>query len=248
MDTILEVKQLEKSFQNRQILKDISFSLKQGENLGIVGESGCGKSTLARMIVRLTESDTGKILLKGREITKAKGKERSFLYEEVQMIFQNPRDSFHPRYKLGTSMMEGMRLKGKSYKEAKERMFHLMEECQLAKEYAERYPHEVSIGECQRAAIVRALALEPSILICDEITSSLDATIQKQMIELLIRLQEEKMTYLFICHDLALVQQFCNRVLIMEAGQIVEQGSIEQIMLAPKTIYTKKLLEASYEW
>lgn len=252
MDTVLKVTQLEKTFykvgNSFQAVKKVSFQIKKGEILGIVGESGCGKSTTAKLITRLQDTDEGKIFLHGKEITHVKGKECRNIYKEIQMIFQNPMDSFNPRCKLGPAIMESMRNQGMSKKTARDRMFQLLEECSLPKEYANRYPHEVSGGECQRAAIARALAVKPSLIICDEATSALDVTVQKQIIELLQKLQrEEELAYLFICHDLALVQQFCHRVLVMYDGCIIEEGTPDEVIQHPKKEYTKMLIDAVYE-
>lgn len=249
MNTILEVKRLGKSFKQQIVINQVSFQVNKGEILGIVGESGSGKSTIARMICRLTDVDYGDIYLNGKNITKVIRKEQRQIYKEIQMVFQNPRESFHPKHKLGTSIMEGMINQKIAKKSAITRMYELLKACELPIEYATRYPHEVSIGECQRAAIARALATNPSVIIFDEATSSLDVTIQKQILELLYNLQRQaNLTYIFISHDLALVQQFCQRIIIMKEGQIVEEGLPDKIINNPTTTYTKELIEAAFQW
>ena len=146
---------------------------------------------------------------------------------------------------METESEKGLKNAGLSGKERKRRVEELLFQCGISPEYARRYPHEVSGGQCQRAAIARALAIEPELLICDEATSSLDVTVQKQVMELLMRLGEEKgMAFLFICHDLALVQKFCSRILVMQAGRLVESGKTEDVILHPKEEYTKRLIDA----
>jgi ABC-type oligopeptide transport system ATPase subunit len=248
MDTILNVIQLTKGYHRRTAVRQVSFQVQRGEILGIVGESGCGKSTIAKLITRLIDADAGKIYLKGKDITHIRGKEGREIYKEIQMIFQNPKESFNPRHQLGSAILEGMINQGIPKQIARQRMFYLLRECGLQEEYANRYPHEVSLGECQRAAIARALAIKPSLLICDEATSALDVTVQSKIIELLLRLQtEENLTILFISHDLALVQQFCHRVLVMYEGRMIEEGIPDEIIQKPKKEYTKKLIEAVYD-
>ncbi len=249
MNTVLEVKHLKKSFERQLVIDQVSFQVNKGEILGIVGESGSGKSTLARMICRLVDVDQGEIYLNDKNITKVMHKEQRQIYKEIQMVFQNPRESFHPKHKLGTSIMEGMRNQKITKKSAITRMYDLLKSCELPLQYAVRYPHEVSIGECQRAAIARALATNPSIIIFDEATSALDVTIQKQILDLLINLQRQaNLTYIFISHDLALVQQLCHRILIMKDGQIIEEGLPDKIINNPATTYTKELIEAAFQW
>lgn len=249
MNTVIEVRNLEKSFDEKCVIKQVSFRVNKGEILGIVGESGSGKSTIARMICRLTDVDYGDIYLYDKNITRVIHQEQRQIYQEIQMIFQNPRESFHPKHKLGTSIIEGMRNQKVAKKNATARMYELLEACGLPLEYAARYPHEISIGECQRAAIARALATNPSVIIFDEATSALDVTIQKQIIELLMELQvKANLTYLFISHDLALVQQICHRLIIIKEGQIIEEGMPDNIINNPATAYTKELIEAAFQW
>lgn len=163
------------------------------------------------------------------------------------MIFQNPQDSFDPRCSLGDGIMESMRNWGMSRDQAKERMFELLDMVELEREYASRYPHEVSGGQCQRAAIARALAPDPELIICDEATSALDVTVQAQIVELLRKLQKERgLSLLLICHDLALVQAVCDRVLVMYEGRIIEEGIPDEVIRHPKEAYTKLLVDSVF--
>lgn len=249
MEKILEVKGLKKTFYKNKVpfvaVKDVSFQVGEGECVGIVGESGCGKSTTAKMITHLVEPDTGSVLLKGRETLFLKGKNERKLYEEIQMVFQTPQDSFDPRFSLGDGIMESMRNQGMKKKQAKERMYELLEMVELDREYALRYPHEVSGGQCQRAAIARALGPGPRLIICDEATSALDVTVQAQIVELLKKLQRERgLSLLFICHDLALVQHLCDHVLVMFKGSVVEQGIPDDVIRHPQEAYTQMLVDS----
>lgn len=248
MEPLLEVKNLTKVFKRSgqkpvTAVDHVSFRLYPGEILGIVGESGSGKSTVARLLTRLTEVTEGEIFLRGRNITGLRGKALREIYRHMQMVFQSPAGSFDPRRTLGDGIGESLR--GCSRAGRRERVSGLLKLCGLPEEYGERYPHQVSGGQCQRAAIARALAVGPELLICDEATSSLDVTAQKQVMDLLGRLQREQgMTYLFICHDLALVQQFCSRLLVMENGRLVEEGTPRQVILHPEQEYTRRLIES----
>lgn len=248
-DVILEAQHLKKVFisgkKSMTAVDDVSFELRQGECLGIVGESGSGKSTIVKMITHLQSITEGNVILKGKDITNVKGKELREVYKDIQMVFQMPMESFDPRRTLGDGIGESLRNMGLSRKETRERVEKLLERCGLDKEYADRYPHQVSGGQCQRAAIARALAVEPSVLICDEATSSLDVTVQKQILKLLMELkQKENFSFLLICHDLALVQAFCDRVLVLYHGETVESGTPDEIINHPKMDYTKKLIDS----
>ena len=214
---ILEVKGVKKYFGGRLILNDISFTVDAGECLGIVGLSGGGKSTLAKIIARLIPCDDGQIILCSEDITNATG---NAFYKNMQMIFQTSEDSFNPRRTLGASIAEPIRnfiddenLRGRVEK--------LLTEVGLPKDYAERYPREVSGGECQRAAIARAISVAPKLLICDEATSALDVTIQAQVVALIRRLCIEKnIACLFITHDLATLKKLADLVLVLEDGRL----------------------------
>ena len=250
-DIILEAEHLKKVFTSNKkaftAVDDVSFFLKRGECLGIVGESGSGKSTVARMITRLQDITEGRVILFGKDITHVKGKELRETWRRMQMVFQMPMESFDPRCTLGDGIGESLRNAGMSRRETKGKVEELLITCGLTPEFAGRYPHEVSGGQCQRAAIARALAVEPDILICDEATSALDVTVQKQVLELLMELKEKKeLAFLFICHDLALVQAFCDRVLVMYQGEIVEEGAPDEIINHPKREYTRRLVFRDY--
>ena len=253
MSIILEAEHLTKVFttKGKEVLKavdDVSFQLKAGEILGIVGESGCGKSTLAKLITRLTDLTSGTLIFNGKDITNLSGRELKHFYGKIQMVFQNPLTSFDPRRTLGDGIGESLRNRGMKKEERNRRITEVLEQAGLSAEFADRYPHEVSGGQCQRAAIARALAVEPAILICDEATSALDVTIQKQIMDLLQELKEKQgLSFIFICHNLALVQMFCDRVLVLYDGKVVESGTTDEIINHPKEEYTKKLIESACE-
>jgi oligopeptide transport system ATP-binding protein len=247
---ILEAKEVGKVFErkgsgNLVALEEVSLSLNPSECVGLVGESGCGKSTLAQILTRFVKPSSGEVLFKGRNIAQMNAKELREMYRSVQMVFQQPGESFDPRQTLGSALYEGMRNAGVSKVSAEKRAHELLEQCGLPSEVFGRYPREVSGGQCQRASIARALAIEPEVLICDEVTSALDVTVQQQIVELLKRLRKElDMTMLFICHDLALVKGMCDRVVVMKQGRIVEEGPTEQVLHNPQTEYVKALLSA----
>ncbi len=251
MEPLLEVKNLTKIFDLRGKIKitaadAVSFRLYPHETLGIVGESGSGKTTVAKVITGLVPVSSGAIFLHGKEITHLKGRERRGVYGEMQMVFQSPAASFDPRRTLGDGIGESLRNRGMSRRESQKTAAALLGQCGLPGEYISRYPHEVSGGQCQRAAIARALAIGPKLLICDEATSALDVTVQKQILELLRDLKERYgMAYLFICHDLALVQSFCDRVLVMDGGRIVEEGPPDEVISNPQGKAARRLVEAA---
>ena len=240
---ILEVRNVKKFFGSKLVLDDVSFTLDAGECLGIVGLSGCGKSTLAKIIARLIPSDGGKIFLCGEDITHATSND---FYKNMQMIFQTPEDSFNPRRTLGASIAEpiknfigGENLRG--------RVENLLIEVGLPKNYSERYPREVSGGECQRAAIARAISINPKLLICDEATSALDVTIQAQVVVLLKKFcMEKNIACLFITHDLALLPRLADRVIVLHDGKIVVEGTPEQIIHAAQSKFTKQLMASNF--
>lgn len=248
-EIILKADHLKKIFvsgkKSTTAVDDVSFELTRGECLGIVGESGSGKSTIARMLTHLESVTEGQIFLKGKDITHIRGRALREIYQDMQMVFQMPMESFDPRCTLGDGIGESLRNMGITRAETRKRVENLLERCGLDKEYADRYPHQVSGGQCQRAAIARALAVSPEILICDEATSALDVTVQKQILELLTELkQKENLSFLLICHDLALVQEFCDRVLVLYHGKTVECGTPDEIINHPKMEYTKKLIDS----
>lgn len=248
---LLEVKSLSKVFSRRNAnplvaVNDVSFSLSKGQCLGLVGQSGSGKSTLAKMILRLLDPSSGQIIFDGKDITSAKGKELRRIYQQMQAVFQSPTSSFNPRQTLGSGMTEGLRNAGETVKNAKTRVLELMEWCELPSALYERYPREVSGGQCQRAALVRALATKPSLLVCDEVTSALDVTVQYQIMQLLQQIRNEtNLTLLFICHDIALVQLFCDFIMLMKDGKFVERGPADTVLRTPQTDYAKALIAAA---
>ena len=252
MEPILQVNHLKKVFHQREkrdvaAVNDVSFCLYPGEILGIVGESGSGKSTVARLITRLEDVTDGQIILDGQDISHSKGAARKGIYEKIQMVFQNPVGSFDPRRTLGDGIGESLKNKRVSKAEIRAKVDELLEQCGLEPEYMDRYPHQVSGGQCQRAAIARALAVDPKVIICDEATSALDVTVQKRVIDLLQNLQENKnLSYVFICHNLALVQQFCDRVIVMKDGRVVEEGIPDEVIQNPKEEYTKMLVDSVF--
>lgn len=241
---VLEVHNLKKYFGKVAVVDDINFSVDAGECVGIVGLSGCGKSTTARIVAKLLNADGGKIFLCGEDVTGVVDLKK--FYAQVQMIFQTPDDSFDPRKTLGWSIAEP--LKNYGYKKnIGEKVSSLLVEVNLPVTYAERYPHEVSGGECQRAAVARAIALSPKLLICDEVTSALDENVQAQVVTLIKNLcREKKIACLFITHDLNLLPQIAERVLVMNGGKIVEEGKTSDVIENPKSEFTRKLIGANF--
>lgn len=253
METILEIKHLKKTFRRDRTefpaVDSVSFSIGDGECVGLVGESGSGKSTVARLITRILDADGGTMNFQGTDYTRARGRQLRNIYRQMQMVFQSPQDSFNPRKKLGFSLTEGLRNRGMSGKTARQQASEMLKECGLPAEYMERYPYEVSGGECQRAAIARAALLTPKLLVCDEITSALDVTIQEQILELLQKLRRDRaLSCLFISHDLAVVQQMCSRILVMYQGKIIEEGNTDEVLNHPRQSYTRKLVESILNW
>lgn len=248
---VLEVRNLKKTFREagrqKTAAEGVSFSLSAGDCLGLVGRSGCGKSTVVRLVARLLEPDEGEIILCGENITRLTGHRLADAYRNMQMIFQMPEDSFDPRKTLGWSIAEPLRNHGWPKAHRRARVEELLAEAGLDASFAGRYPHEVSGGQCQRAAIARAIALEPKLLICDEATSALDVTVQSRIVELVKKLcRKKKMACLFITHDLALLPGLADRVLVMHAGRIVEEGDAFKVVHSPESPYTKELLAADF--
>lgn len=252
MKKILECEHLTKSFgkngKKRLVaIDDVSFFLNEGEILAIVGESGSGKSTIAKLITGLQKCDEGKVIIDGEDISALKGKKRREMYEKIQMVFQNPMDSFDPKKTLGYGIGENLRNQKASRMEMNIRIGFQLTKCGLPENFMDKYAYEVSGGQCQRAAIARSLIVKPKILVCDEATSALDVTIQKQIIDLLKQLKTERnLSIIFICHNLALLQQFCDRVLVLHKGKVIEQGTPDQIINTPQTEYTKNLIDSIF--
>ncbi|MDF4743794.1 ABC transporter ATP-binding protein [Vibrio parahaemolyticus] len=232
-----------------EAVKGISLQLKQGETLGIVGESGSGKSTLGRALIGLLPS-TGKIEFKGQNMTSLSDKERFDLKKDVQMVFQDPYGSLSPRMTIGEIITEGLtvHLPYLNKKERMQKARDVLREVRLDPASINRYPHEFSGGQRQRIAIARALILEPSFILLDEPTSALDRSVQLTVIDLLKDLQKKhNIGYLFISHDLSVVKALSDRVLVMQKGEVMEQGSAQEIFHHPKSEYTRKLIDASFD-
>ena len=248
MQEILKVSSIKKTFlkdgESNTVINDVSFTVKKGQCVGIVGESGCGKSTTVRVILGLLNFDEGEIILSGNKLSPQNKIRLKEIQGKIQMVFQMPTESFNPRIKLGKSIKEAMK-KILTSEEKEVKLKKLFEECQLSYDLADRYPKEVSGGQCQRAAIARALASDPQLLICDEATSALDVTVQYKIMNLLKNIQiKRNMAILFICHDIALVQQFCDYVLVMDKGKIIEEGIPNEVILNPSQMFTKKLISS----
>lgn len=246
---ILKVENLKKVYIKDKneftAVNNVDLNIKEGECVGLVGESGCGKSSIARMITNLERHSGGDIFINGINMQEFNKKKE--LYKQVQMIFQNPLDSFNPRIKLGNSIGEIKVNLGYNKREIKKEVIELLEKVGLSEDYYYRYPKEVSGGQCQRAAIARALLIKPKLLICDEPTSALDVSVQGQIINLLNDIKEKtKTSFLFISHDLALVQNFCDKIYVMYEGEIVEKGTRDQIINSPTHPYTKLLLSSNF--
>ncbi|MBE0500655.1 MAG: ATP-binding cassette domain-containing protein [Desulfuromonadales bacterium] len=257
MTPLLKVDNLNKTFittaglangkkQRLQAVNNLSFALIEGETLGLVGESGCGKSTTGRLILRLLEADSGEVFYKGENLLKISRSRLRPLRREMQMIFQDPFSSLNPRMRIGDILSEPFKIhKPLAATDLKRELKNLLEVVGLSVEHLDRYPHEFSGGQRQRIGIARALAVKPNLIIADEPVSALDVSIQAQIINLLQDIQKEfKLTYLFIAHDLAVVQHICDRVAVMYLGRIVEIGPALNIYRRPLHPYTEALLNA----
>jgi peptide/nickel transport system ATP-binding protein len=232
--------------QTTRALNQVSFSVEPGEIFGVVGESGSGKSTIARAVTRLVAPTKGVIRYRGESIAELKGEGLSAFRRKVQMVFQNPFDSLNPRMTALDTIAEPLiRHRLADRRNALARAKALMEQVELSADLGGRRPHELSGGQCQRVGIARALALDPELLIPDEITSALDVTIQAQVLRLLQRLQAERdLTVLYISHDLGLVRLFCRRVAVFRGGRLIETGSVCDVLERPREEYTRMLIAA----
>lgn len=228
-------------------VSDVSFDIRKGETLGLVGESGCGKSTLGRCILRLIEPTSGQIFYKGKEITHATPAEMRKLRRNMQIIFQDPYASLNPRMTVEDILGEPIDIHGlaDSKESRRKRIVELLDLCGLRREAIARYPHEFSGGQRQRICIARALAVQPEFIVCDEPVSALDVSIQAQIVNLMQDLQKELgLTYLFIAHDLKVVEHISNRVAVMYLGKVAEVSEAEDLYEHPRHPYTKALLSA----
>ena len=250
-DLVLEAKHVTRRFPTNDgrmltACNDINLKMYKGKTLGLVGESGCGKSTLGRTITRVYEPTAGKILYKGKDIAKLRGKDAKQYASEVQMIFQDPYASLDPRMTIGDIIKEGMKIhKIGNDAERTDRMYELLELVGLSKDHALRFPYEFSGGQRQRVGIARALAVNPEFIVCDEPVSALDVSIQAQLINLLKSLQQKLgLTLLFIAHDLSVVRYVSDRVGVMYLGSLVEIANAEELYLNPIHPYTRGLLSA----
>ncbi|MNW34781.1 Oligopeptide transport ATP-binding protein OppF [compost metagenome] len=246
---LLEVSNLKKIYKTKTsgefaAVKEVSFSLKQGETLGIVGESGSGKTTVAKMIAGMIPVTSGDITLNGGVIS---GQQRSRATKRnIQYIFQDPVSSLNPRLKIKDILGEPLRLYFRhSREEVARRVDQLLTDVGLPVRYRDLYPKELSGGQCQRVGIARAIAAEPTVIVCDEPTSALDMTVQSQILELLKRLQQDRnLSYIFIAHGLEVIYTISDQVLLMKQGEVVESGDTQQIFRQPKHPYTQSLIQA----
>lgn len=253
---IFEIKDLEKTYsisrglfkpaQEVKAVNKISFQVKQGETYSIVGESGCGKTTTAKMLLNIETPTAGKIFYRGKDISKFTHQEWQEYRKKVQIIFQDPYSSLNPRWTVGDIITEPLKLNSDfSKSEIKEKVYKIMEKVGLEKSWYDRYPHQFSGGQKQRIGIARALILNPEVIVCDEPVSALDVSIQAQILNLLLDLQKEfNLTYVFISHDLGVVEHISDRIMVMHFGDVVELSTVDELFSSPKAQYTQKLLKA----
>ena len=251
-EPLIQVENLCKYFQvgRDRVLKavdGVSFTINRRSTLGLVGESGCGKTTVGRTLMRLYEPDGGQVLFDGQDIFKLGRKEEKALTRRMQMIFQDPYASLNPYYTVEEIVSEGMRIHRlyRSHQEYRDRVVELLETVGLHREHANRFPHEFSGGQRQRVGIARALALNPEFIVCDEAISALDVSIQAQVVNMLVELQDKlNLTYLFIAHDLSMVRHISDQTAVMYVGNLVEYGDTNEIYSHAAHPYTQGLLSA----
>jgi peptide/nickel transport system ATP-binding protein len=246
---LLSAQNLSKRFGNGvQAVDDVSITVGPGETLGIVGESGSGKSTTSKLILRLMETDAGTISFDGQDLRALRGRALRKIRARLQLVPQHPQTSFNPRLTIGNSIAFNMRVHGTSRAAAEARVGELLDRVGVVAAHATKAPRELSGGQLQRCAIARALATEPRLVICDEAVSALDKSVQAQVLNLFAELQRETgVAFLFISHDLAVVEHIADRVVVMQHGRVVEEGSAAELWSAPQAEYTRALLDATPE-
>lgn len=253
---LLQINNLRKSFRTTNTLdgssarlvavNDVSLTLKRGETLGLVGESGCGKSTTGKLIMQLQKADQGEVLFEGNDLTKLSPRQMRPYRRQLQMIFQDPYSSLNPRMTVGSILSEPLLIhKLAAGRQVRDRVIELLEKVGLTAEHEKRYPHEFSGGQRQRVGIARALAVEPQVIIADEPVSALDLSVQAQILNLLQELQQKhNLSYLFIAHDLAVIEHVSDRIAVMYLGNIVELTDADRLYKNPRHPYTEALLNA----
>ena len=250
MTDCIEIRNLKKYFNvpkgTLHAVDDVSFKIEKGKTLGVVGESGCGKSTLGRTIIHLLDSTDGQIFFNGKDITKVKGKKLREIREHMQIIFQDPYSSLNPRYTVEQTIQEPIMLTHKySKKEIEEQTIKIMREVGIDERLRLSYPHELDGGRRQRVGIARALALGPDFIVCDEPVSALDVSVQAQVLNLLMDLQEQRqLTYMFVTHDLSVVRHISDDICVMYLGQLVEKSPSKELFEKQLHPYTRALLSA----
>ena len=256
-EPVIELHGLKKYFKTQQgmfgmktayvhAVDDVDLTINKGEIVGLVGESGSGKTTLARVILQLTKPTESRVLINGADVSKLKGKELKKLRSEVAVVFQDPAGNLNPRHSVGKSIMRPLIIHGVPRAEAKERALRAFDMVKMDRSYMDTYPAKLSGGQQQRVAIARALVLEPKVMILDEPTSALDISVQAQVLNLLLDLQEKmNLTYLIITHDLNVINYVCDRVFVMYLGKIVEYGKTDEVLKQPVHPYTRGLMAAS---